>query len=56
MGSGRFEAKLDSSLHRYEALFERRREGTLVEMGEPEGDRRSAPDRVNQSAFVFMDR
>src|SRR6516165_2681079 len=38
MGTGRFEAKLDSSGHRYEAFFERRRERPLVEVGEPEGD------------------
>src|SRR5262245_20466532 len=41
IGFGRFEAKLDSSGHRYEAFFERRRERPLVEVGEPEGDCRS---------------
>src|SRR5262249_27731319 len=42
IGSGWFEAKLDPSRHRYEAWLERRRERPLEEMGEPEGDRRSA--------------
>ena len=37
----RVEAKLDFSRHRYEAFFERRRQSALIEMGEPEGDRRS---------------